>query len=44
MAGASRMPVWKFLLMAFLGKWIQSTTIALAGVLSLGWVEQWLTH
>jgi uncharacterized membrane protein YdjX (TVP38/TMEM64 family) len=44
MAGASRMPVWKFLIMAFLGKSIQSITIALAGALSLGWVEQWLTH
>jgi membrane protein DedA with SNARE-associated domain len=44
MAGASRMPVWKFLMMAFFGKSIQSTIIALAGALSLGWVEQWLTH
>jgi membrane protein DedA with SNARE-associated domain len=42
MAGAGRMPVWKFLLFAFLGKTIQSTTIALAGALSLNWVEQWL--
>jgi uncharacterized membrane protein YdjX (TVP38/TMEM64 family) len=44
MAGASRMPVWKFLMMAFFGKSIQSITIALAGAWSLGWVEQWLTH
>jgi membrane protein DedA with SNARE-associated domain len=44
MAGAGKMPVWKFLLTAFLGKSIQSTTIALAGALSLGWVEQWLLH
>ena len=44
MAGASRMPVWRFLLFAFSGKAIQSTTIALAGALSLDWVEKWLTH
>ena len=44
MAGAGKMPVWKFLLTAFFGKPIQSTTIALAGALSLGWVEQWLLH
>ena len=44
MAGAGKMPVWKFLLTAFLGKSIQSITIALAGALSLSWVEQWLFH
>jgi uncharacterized membrane protein YdjX (TVP38/TMEM64 family) len=44
MAGASKMPVWKFLLTSFLGKSIQSTTIALAGALSLSWVEHWLLH
>jgi uncharacterized membrane protein YdjX (TVP38/TMEM64 family) len=44
MAGAGKMPVWKFLLTAFLGKTIQSITIALAGALSLSWVEQWLFH
>ena len=44
MAGAGKMPVWKFLTTAFLGKSIQSIMIALAGALSLGWVEQWLLH
>jgi membrane protein DedA with SNARE-associated domain len=44
MAGAGKMPVWKFLLTAFLGKTIQAITIALAGALSLSWVEHWLFH
>ncbi len=43
-AGASRMPLWRFLFSAFCGKSIQSIGIALAGSLSLNWVEQWLTH
>lgn len=42
MAGAGRMPLWQFLCIAFLGKSIQATGIAIAGALSLGWVEQWL--
>lgn len=44
MAGAVKMPVWKFLGSAFCGKTIQATVIALAGALSLHWVEPWLTH
>lgn len=44
MAGAGRMPVWKFLSVAFLGKTLQATCIALAGALSLEWVEPLLTH
>lgn len=44
MAGAGRMPLWRFLSVAFLGKSIQSTTIALAGMLSLDWVARYLTH
>jgi membrane protein DedA with SNARE-associated domain len=44
MAGAGRMPVWRFLLVAFSGKTIQATAIALAGALSLTWIEPWLTH
>jgi membrane protein DedA with SNARE-associated domain len=44
MAGAGRMPVWQFLIIAFLGKAIQGTGIAFAGMLSLGWVEQWLRY
>jgi membrane protein DedA with SNARE-associated domain len=44
MAGAAKMPVWKFLGSAFCGKTIQATVIALAGALSLHWVEPWLTH
>jgi len=44
LAGASRMPLWRFLGTAFCGKLIQSTSIALAGAMSLTWVEDWLTH
>jgi len=44
MAGAGRMPVWKFLSVAFLGKGVQATCVALAGALSLEWVEQLLQH
>ncbi len=42
MAGAGKMPVWRFLCVSFLGKFIQATGIAFAGALSLGWVEKWL--
>lgn len=42
MAGAGKMPVWRFLGISFLGKVIQATAIAFAGALSLGWVEKWL--
>ena len=44
MAGAVKMPLWKFLGSAFCGKTVQATIIALAGALSLHWVEPWLTH
>jgi uncharacterized membrane protein YdjX (TVP38/TMEM64 family) len=44
MAGTAKMPVWKFLGSAFCGKSIQAIVIALAGALSLHWVEPWLTH
>jgi membrane protein YqaA with SNARE-associated domain len=44
MAGAGRMPVWRFLSVAFCGKLLQSATIALAGALSLSWVENLLAH
>lgn len=42
MAGAGKMPVWRFLGISFLGKAIQATVIAVAGALSLQWVEKWL--
>lgn len=42
LAGATHMPIWRFLSTAFIGKVIQSSLIALAGSLSLGWVEKWL--
>ncbi len=42
MAGAGRMPVWRFMGVAFCGKLIQSTTIALAGAMSLTWVQELL--
>lgn len=41
-AGAGKMPVWRFLGISFAGKFIQATAIAFAGALSLGWVEKWL--
>ena len=44
MAGAGHMPVWRFLSVAFAGKTIQSTVVAIAGMLSIGWVEQWLVR
>ncbi len=44
LAGAGRMPVWRFLGATFLGKAIQATLVAVAGALSLQWVETWLTH
>lgn len=43
-AGAGRMPLARFLAVAFLGKTIQATLIALAGALSLDWIEPWLTQ
>jgi uncharacterized membrane protein YdjX (TVP38/TMEM64 family) len=44
LAGAGRIPLWRFLTVTFAGKSIQAITIALAGALSLGWVEHWLLH
>jgi uncharacterized membrane protein YdjX (TVP38/TMEM64 family) len=44
LAGATRMPVWRFLGIGFFGKTIQSSLIALAGSMSLGWVQDWLSH
>jgi len=44
LAGAGRIPVWKFEVVAFCGKLIQSVGIALAGALSLHWIEPMLTH
>jgi uncharacterized membrane protein YdjX (TVP38/TMEM64 family) len=44
MAGAVRMPLFRFLMFAFLGKSIQSVCIALAGALSLDWVKSLLSH
>ena len=43
-AGSLRIPWWKFLVAAWLGKTIQALFIAYAGALSLGWVEQLITH
>ena len=44
LAGATRMPIWKFQGVTFCGKLIQATLIATAGALSLEWIEPWLTH
>ncbi|MCC6905629.1 MAG: VTT domain-containing protein [Anaerolineae bacterium] len=40
--GSLRVPWWKFLLAAWVGKTIQALFIAYAGAFSLGWVEQFL--
>jgi membrane protein YqaA with SNARE-associated domain len=37
-AGALKMPIWKFLLAAWIGQLIKMTAIAYAGALSLGWL------
>jgi uncharacterized membrane protein YdjX (TVP38/TMEM64 family) len=44
LAGTGRMPVWKFLGVAFCGKFIQAALIAVAGGMSLTWVEDMLTR
>jgi len=44
MAGAGQMSVWRFLSVSFVGKSIQSIGIALAGMLSVEWIEQWLVR
>lgn len=41
-AGSLRLPWWKFLLAAWLGKTIQGISIAYMGALSVGWVLQYL--
>ncbi|MCD4684779.1 MAG: VTT domain-containing protein [Anaerolineae bacterium] len=43
-AGMGRMPLIRFLSITFFGKTIQSTLVAIAGTLSIHWVETWLTH
>lgn len=43
LAGASRIPVWRFMGIAVVGKIIQSSAIALAGSLSLSWVQKLLS-
>ena len=43
LAGASRIPVWRFLGVSVVGKILQSTAIALAGSLSLSWVHKLLS-
>lgn len=43
-AGMGRMPVIRFMGITFSGKAIQSTLVAVAGALSIQWVETWLTH
>jgi membrane protein DedA with SNARE-associated domain len=44
LAGAGRLPVWRFLGVAFCGKLIQATAIALAGAMSLTWVQELLSQ
>jgi uncharacterized membrane protein YdjX (TVP38/TMEM64 family) len=44
LAGLSHMSLWRFFGTAFFGKLIQSTSIALAGSLSLDWVQKLLEH
>ena len=41
-AGSVRLPWWKFLIAAWIGKTIQGITIAYMGALSVGWVLQFL--
>lgn len=43
-AGAGRMSLLRFFAVTFCGKAIQATLVALAGMLSLGWVESLLVH
>lgn len=44
LAGAGRMPVWRFLGTAYCGKVIQSTMIAWAGSMSVDWVQDFLSR
>ncbi len=41
-AGSMRIKWWQFLIAAWVGKTLQGVAVALAGALSLGWVEQLL--
>ena len=43
-AGSLRIPWWKFLVAAWIGKTIQALTIAYAGALGATWVQQFITH
>ncbi len=43
LAGAARIPVWRFMGVAVVGKVIQASAIALAGSLSLTWVQNLLS-
>jgi len=43
LAGASRVPLWRFMGVALAGKIVQSSAIALAGSLSLSWVQRLLS-
>lgn len=43
LAGASRVPLWRFMGVALAGKILQSSAIALAGSLSLSWVQKLLS-
>lgn len=40
LAGASHMPLWQFLLAAWIGKTLQGITLAWAGALSIDWITQ----
>jgi membrane protein DedA with SNARE-associated domain len=42
LAGASEMPIWQFLLAAWLGKTVQAVLIALAGRYGVNWVRDLL--
>ena len=41
-AGVLRFPVWKFLLVCWMGKTIKTTAFALGGAYSVTWLEQFL--
>jgi membrane protein YqaA with SNARE-associated domain len=41
-AGALRFPVWRFLLVCFLGKTLKGVLLALAGAQSIEWIQRFL--
>jgi len=43
LAGASRIPVWRFMSITMIGKILQGCAVALAGSLSLSWVQNLLS-